>query len=121
MILALLLMIQAAPAPATDEVVVIASKLDRFRAQMAFGKSGAQCRIKTSTGDAEIDRIGCKAIEVCWPTFDSRMAATNDRAIKPSTRKIMQSALNDELRTCFAGQTKAGIADLAAKRAGAGA
>ncbi|MES2337363.1 MAG: hypothetical protein V4537_04620 [Pseudomonadota bacterium] len=112
--LALLLMLQAAPA---SDVVVIANKLDRFRAQMAYGKSGAQCRIKTSTGDAEIDAVGCKAIEVCWPSFDSRMAATDDRAIKPSTRKIMRSALNDELRGCFATQTKAGIAALTAKRA----
>ena len=119
MILALFLLVQTAPSPVppTDEVVVIASKLDRFRAQMAFGKSGPQCRIKTSTGDAEIDRIGCKAIEVCWPSYDSRMAATGDRAIKPATRRIMQSALNDDLRGCFAGQTKAGIAELAAKRA----
>ncbi len=118
MILAALLLLQVAPS--ADDVVVIASKLERFRAQMVFAKSGAQCRIRTSTGDAAIDRIGCKAIEMCWPSYDSRMAATGDRAIKPSTRKIMRSALNDELRSCFTGQTKAGIAELAAKRAEVG-
>ena len=118
--LAMLFAAQAAAAAPVDQVVVIGQRLDRFRAQVAFGKSGPQCRIKVSTGDAEIDRVGCQAIEVCWPAFDSRMAATRDRAIKPSTRKIMQSALNDELRSCFAGQTKAGVAELAARRTAAG-
>jgi hypothetical protein len=107
MILPLLLLLQAAPA--ADAVTVIAQRLDRFRAQVAFGKAGSECRIN--------DRVGCAAIEVCYPSFESRMAATSDRAIRPATRKVMRAALNDELRTCFTNQSKAGIDALAAQRA----
>jgi len=123
-ILAALLMLQAAPAPATiveDEIVVIGRRLERFKAEVKFGKDGPQCRIKIATGDAEIDRIGCTAMTTCFPQFQSRYQATNDRAISPKTRKVMQFALNGELTDCVTRQRKTLIAELVARRRAAGA
>ena len=118
MILLALLLLQAAPAPATD-IAVIAARLDRFKAGVKFRDDGPHCEIKTSTGDAEIDRIGCTATTTCFPQFQSRYQATNDRAIPQDTRKVMQSALTGELATCVARQRTTLIAELAAKRAAA--
>ena len=117
MILAALLLLQAAPAADAHEVVVIGPRLERaFKANVRFRADGPQCKIGTSTGDAEIDRIGCRALEVCFPPFQSRFAATRDRAIKPSTRKVMQGALNQELTACFKRERTDGIAALVARR-----
>jgi hypothetical protein len=119
-ILSTLLMLQAATAPlpiVNNDVVVIGQRLEKdFKANVKFDKNGPQCRVAKSTGDAEIDRIGCTALEVCFPQFQSRFEATRDRAIRPEVRKVMQGALNQELAGCFAGERTSGIAALAAKR-----
>lgn len=121
MILAALLLLQTAPAPVpADDIVVIGQRLQKnFKASVKFGKDGARCRISRSTGDVEIDRIGCTAIETCFPQYQSRYHATRDRAIRPDVRKVMQAALNQELSSCMSAQYKAGTAALAAKRKGA--
>lgn len=117
MILAALLLLQATPAPDAEEVVVLGQRLERtFKAGVRFGKDGARCKIAKSTGDAEIDRIGCRAMEVCFPPFQSRFEATRDRAIRPEVRKVMQSALNQELTACFKRERTDGIAALVARR-----
>jgi len=119
-ILAILLALQAAPAPgvdAGDDIVVIGQRLQRdFRANLRFQADGPQCRVTRSTGDAELDRIGCAAMTTCFPQFQSRFQASGDRAISPKTRKVMQAALNAELTSCVTGQHKTLIADLRAKR-----
>ncbi|WP_326525443.1 hypothetical protein [Sphingomonas sp.] len=120
MILALLLALQAAPAPApADEVTVIGQRLEKdWSGRVRFTKSGTKCDIRKSTGDAEIDRIGCTAMERCFPQYQARYQAANDRAVRPDVKKVMQAALNQELTACVTSERKAGIAALAAKRRG---
>lgn len=120
MIAAALFVLAMQAAPAVDQasdVVAIGQRLEKgFKGGVKFDKNGAQCSIKTSTGDADIDRIGCGALEVCFPQFQSRFEATRDRAIRPEVRKVMQGALNQELAACFARERTSGIAALVAKR-----
>jgi hypothetical protein len=122
-ILALFLAIQAAPvapdAGAAQEIVVIGQKLKTWRASTSFGKRGAQCKIKASTGDAEIDRIGCAAIEQCWPQFLPGFEATRAKGVRAADRKAKEAALNQELGECMVAKRDAMIADLAEKRAAA--
>ncbi len=117
MILALLLLIQATTPAPVDDIVVIGQRLQRdFKADVRFGKAGAACKIRKSTGDAEIDRIGCTAMTTCFPQYQSRYQGTGDRAIKPETRKVMRAALNGEFTRCVDRQHQALIAELAARR-----
>ncbi len=116
MMLAALLLLQAASATAADEVVVIGRRLDSWEAKFRSGRKGKQCRVTRSTGDAEIDRIGCVAMEACMPIFQSRTAATNDRGIRPEVKKMMQTSLYAELTTCVKRERTAGIAALVARR-----
>jgi hypothetical protein len=118
MILAAFLMVQAAaPAPPADDIVVIGQRLQRdFKARVDFGKAGARCRVTKSTGDAAIDRIGCTALEVCFPQYRSRFDGTTDRAIRPDVRKVMREALNAELTSCVDAQHRTGVAALVAQR-----
>ena len=116
MILAALLMLQAAaPAPATDAVTVIGQRLHDWRGTY---KNGA-CTVRKSSGDAEIDRIGCTAMERCFPQFESRFQGTQDREVRREVKKVMIAALNADLTKCVESERKAGIAALAARRQGA--
>ncbi|KQN24769.1 hypothetical protein ASE86_00230 [Sphingomonas sp. Leaf33] len=112
MILAALLMLGA------DYVTVTSTSLDKFRAQVAFTSSGPQCRIKVSSGDADVDRVGCTAIESCYPTYQSRYATTSDREVRPSVRKVMRAALDQELQDCMKTVGDRGLVELTARRAG---
>ncbi len=109
MILAMLLMLQA---PATDAAATVGQRLSTWRGALKDGT----CRTRTSTGDAEIDRIGCAAMERCTPQFESRYQGAQDRAIRPEVKKVMIAALNGELAKCVDSERKAGIAALVAKR-----
>jgi hypothetical protein len=103
-----LVLLQAAPDPA--------ALLDQ---RWIGAMRGSACRTKRSTGDAEIDRVGCVAMEACLPTFESRYAATGDRAIRPEVKKMMRTSLNAELATCVQRERQAGVAALVARRKGA--
>lgn len=109
MILAALFLLQAAP---SDDIVVTAERLKAFKASV----TDKGCKVRTSTGDPALDRIGCQAMQTCFPQFLSRYQATNERRLKSSTRKVMRAALNNELTQCVDSEHRRGIAALAAER-----
>ena len=98
---------------------MIGQKLKTWRASTSFGKGGAKCKIKQSTGDAEIDRIGCAAIEQCWPQFLPGFEATRANGISVAQRKAREAELNQALGECMVGKRDAMIAELAEKRVAA--
>jgi TonB family protein len=72
LVLALLLIARAdvpsaAPAAATEEIVVLARRLGRVRVDYRLAPSGqvSSCRVTRSSGDAAVDRIGCGALREC--------------------------------------------------------
>lgn len=122
MILLPLALQAAAPPPsagAAEEVVVIGEKLKTWRAAIRFGKAGATCKIKASTGDAAIDRIGCSAIEQCWPQFLPGFEATRAKGIAAEARKAKTAELNQALGACVIARRDVLIAELADRRVAA--
>ncbi len=118
-LLALALQTVAAPpadAQVTEEIVVIGEKMKAWRATVRFGKKGAECKIKVSTGDAAIDRIGCAAMEQCWPDVAARFEATRAKDVTAADRKTRTAALKQELGTCVMARREAAIAELADAR-----
>lgn len=117
-LLTLALVAQTVPNPETgEEIVVIGEKLKSWRAKVDFGKNGATCKIKQSTGDAEIDRIGCSAMEQCWPDFLPGFEATRAKGVAADDRKAKTEELNKALGTCVMAKRDTLIAELADKRA----
>lgn len=119
-LLALALQTAAAASPPADpvaeEVVVIGAKLRTWRGQIRSGKNGGVCKIKVSTGDPAIDRIGCTAMEQCWPDFLTRFEATRAKDVTAADRKTRTAALNKELGSCVMARRDAAIAALADQR-----
>ena len=118
-LLALTLQVASPPPPAdpvAEEVVVIGEKMKTWRATMRLSKKGAECKVKVSTGDAAIDRIGCTAMEQCWPEFLPRFEATRAKDVTDADRKTRTAALNKELGTCVMARRDAAIAELADAR-----
>ncbi len=119
----LALALQAAPPPPVDataeEITVIGEKMKAWRAAIRFGKKGADCKVKVSTGDAAIDRIGCTSMEQCWPDFLPRFEATRAKDVTAADRKARTAALNTELGACVMERREALIADLADARVAA--
>lgn len=113
MILSLLLLAQA---PLAVDAAGIGARLDGWKGSVKLGTGGAQCRTARSTGDAEIDRIACAALEMCQPQYESRYAASGDRTIRPQVKKMMRTALAADRDSCIASQRRVGVDALAAKR-----
>ena len=77
MIAALLLMlvpVAAAPPAVEQQIVVLAEKLKRSRFTWKASDDSGEwklkyCRIKRSSGDAEVDAISCRALDACLPVM----------------------------------------------------
>ena len=122
MILALLLLAQAAPPPAApspdaDEVVVIANRLRGWSGTYRDTLGIKTCRTKTSTGDAEIDRIGCSALLACFAPARTKLeAATKAAGRDKAARAAAVEPINREMTACFKERRTTMIAELVAAR-----
>ncbi len=118
MIAAILLMtLQTAPddTAVANEVVIIGEKLKRWGAGLHFTKAGAQCIIKQTTGDPEIDKIGCDALEKCWRPMIPLYAQT--AKFPRAQRRISEEPLNAKLTQCVRDERSDMVAELAQRRA----
>jgi hypothetical protein len=118
----LLLLAAASPIPppetAEQQIVVIGEKLKRWTGSAQQKDGQWVCRTKRSTGDVEIDRIGCDAMNSCLNLMEpERLEIWKDKDKK--RRKLLYAAFyKDKLTPCVAERRSDGIAALAAQRAG---
>ncbi len=99
--MALLSLILAASAgQAGDDIVVTARRQD-WRAVLVMGGSSARCRVVTSTGDAELDRIGCARMTDCFTAAEPRFAALATARLPLAARKRVRTEINRDLTACF--------------------
>jgi hypothetical protein len=116
------LLLAAVPSQASvdaGEIVVLADKLKDWKGTWGSKKGALACRTTRSTGDADIDTIGCQTLVTCAtplvPQFHAIAAAKLSRAER---QRQMDSASRSML-PCLEQQREAGIAALADRRAGA--
>ncbi len=93
--------VSAQTPPAEDEIIVIARKLDKLKIRYGGSKKngvivGKNCRVTLSSGDTDVDLIGCQSVIYCT---DQRLSKSkhfntcvNDRA------KILADELLDRRR-----------------------
>lgn len=117
----LALAVQTAPAvetgtPEEREIVVIGRQLRNWRGTWRLRGGKVACKTVTSTGDAEIDRIGCQAMISCIApkvaTITAITAETKDKAtVQARINQVIQGQM-----TCFETERNQGIDTLAAAR-----
>lgn len=107
------------PADAADDIVVIGRRLHKWRGRIATTIGITTCKTLVSTGDAEIDDIGCKALKTCWGPARPRVEAARDKHLSEDTRRQMLAAVTADLTACVKTTRDMLVAELADRRAAA--
>lgn len=108
---------QPAPAPqVAREVVVIGRKLQRWQSKYFVRGRELGCQTSKSTGDAEIDAIGCAAFETCVARLRSQIDESDRPDLDKSGRKRMKVVLKQRLSACVKGEREQLIGELAERR-----
>ena len=100
------------------QVPVIAEKLQQWRGGWGAVGDKLACRTVTSSGDEEIDAIGCYATLTCVkPIYPELKTIADSKATEAEKKAKMRSRLAG-LQTCMKQHRGQGIAALALKRGG---
>lgn len=117
-----LVLAQGAAAPAgvdpkvAEQVPLIAGKLAEWRGTWAAVGGKLACRTVRSTGDEEIDKIGCFATLTCVKPAYPELKAIADGSEPEGVKETRMRARLAELQPCLKRQRGQGIAALALKR-----
>lgn len=125
-----LLMAQgAAAAPATidtskvdpkvaAQVPVITEKLRQWRGTWAAVDGKLACRTVKTSGDEDVDKIGCYATLTCIKPAYPELKAIADAKATEEQKKARMKAKLDTLQPCMSQRRGQGIAQLALARGG---
>ena len=98
------------------QVPVITDKLAQWRGTWAAVQGKLACRTVKTTGDEEIDAIGCYATLSCVkPAYPELKAIADGKGTEPEKKAKMRAKL-DTLDICMKERRGQGIAALALKR-----
>lgn len=108
----------AVDAPADDEIVVMGNKLRDWRGSWRVRDGVVKCKTKRSTGDREIDAIGCGAMVTCMTPLVPQWQEIEDADLPKAELEgrlngLLQSA---KVGDCFGTVREQGIAALVAAR-----
>jgi hypothetical protein len=108
----------AVPAqPPSADVVVIGQKLKTWRGKIGdMSHSPVRCRTTRSTGDPDVDRIGCEAMVACSSPMQERIAAIADRHQPKAARDALRASLEHDIGACLEVRRDALVAELAERR-----
>jgi hypothetical protein len=116
----LLASVESAPVagPAEDDIIVIGNKLNGWKGKVSDTIGIRRCRTTQSTGDKEIDAIGCRVLTDCFVPMKPRMIAAAKAAGRDKEKRGAALApLNAEMTKCFKERRTALITELLDRRA----
>jgi hypothetical protein len=111
-----------APAPreidpkVAEQVPIIAGKLEEWRGTWAAAGGQLGCRTIRSSGDEEIDALGCASVLACVRPAYPELKAIADGATSVEDKKRRMQAKLASLQPCMREHRGQGIAELALKR-----
>lgn len=108
----------ASPVEPSDEIVVLARKLENWRGSWRTRKGAITCTTTRSTGDAGIDGVGCGALVACVKPIVPAMQAIADSKLPKAERNRRMTDMAQSIGPCVASERQAGIAALADRQAG---
>jgi hypothetical protein len=118
-LLALAFFGQAEPASETvdnNEIVVVGKKLDRWRGEFSLRGEKFKCKTKRSSGDKQIDPLGCQAIKLCIVPLQSRLTESDNKALGTARQKELKKEIFDDLGACVKETRAKLVADLVAQK-----
>lgn len=116
LITALLMAQQAVIPPEQAEIVVIGHRLSHWTGKYAIRGSKLRCATRTSSGDQDIDALGCRAFDYCADQLASKIAATDEKSLPKATRLTMKESVKRDLSACVASKRVTLIEELATHR-----
>jgi len=112
--------VPAAPRPIDPKVAaqvpVIAGKLDQWRGAWGAVAGKLACKTIRSSGDEEIDALGCASMIACVKPEYVALKAIADGKASVDEKKRLISAKLATLQPCMKAHRGQGIAELALKR-----
>jgi hypothetical protein len=115
---ALLVAQQATVESQQKEIVVVGQRLSHWTGKYAIRGSKLRCITKTSSGDRDIDALGCGAFDACADQLASRIAATDEKTLPKEVRVSMKESVERDLSICVAEKRVVLIRELAKHRQG---
>jgi hypothetical protein len=100
-----------------DEVIVIGRKLQAWRGVLKTKNGTVRCVTKKSTGDRDIDQIGCAAMTTCFPRFVGELNATLSPANDKATRERLNADVSRRMAACVEDSHDRLVGALADRRA----
>ena len=98
------------------QVPVITEKLRQWRGTWAAVYGKLACRTVKTSGDEEVDKIGCYATLTCIKPAYPELKAIADSKVAEEQKKARMKAKLDTLQTCMSRHRGQGIAQLALAR-----
>lgn len=107
----------ATPAVGEDEIVVMGQRLNRWTGKYQIRGARRKCSTKTSSGDPEIDRVGCVAFLECADKYQELTNAGDAKGIDSATRSTLKQQLISSMKTCIADRRIVLLRELSSRRA----
>ena len=89
------------PGDAADDIVVIGRRLHNWRGKVTTTIGITTCKTQVSSGDTEIDEIGCTALKTCWAQARPRYETARDRRLSADVRRQATESANAGLGACL--------------------
>ena len=87
-------------APRESEIIVIGQRLRDWRGRFRTSEGQFYCSTTRSTGDAEIDGIGCTTASTCYHKHQPQVIAAFNGSTPRSIRKAARRAIEQQLTAC---------------------
>ena len=97
-------------------IVVIARKLDNWRGDWRINKGAFTCRTTRSSGDRDVDAVGCQAIQRCIGPQVSALRSLSASKLRKDEKRRQMNALIQSSAPCMSTKRNEAIAELAARR-----
>jgi hypothetical protein len=101
-----------APSAQQDEIRVVAQRLQNWRGKMFSRRGSDRCDTIVTSGDVEVDRIGCSAMAHCYAVHRSGLA---EAAARPAAARAAHPVYR-LMGVCVRDQRDLLITDLAERR-----
>jgi hypothetical protein len=82
--------------------LALKAKMETWRGEWRIEPEGVACKTSKPTGDARLDTIGCRAIQVCYAPQVSKVAAIEEGADTGDEKKAKVAALLNSGKACIA-------------------
>ena len=106
----------AVPAAAKRRELALKAKMQSWRGEWRIEPAGVACKTAKSSGDARIDTIGCRAIQVCYAPQVPKVAAIEEGSGTEDEKKAQVAALLHAGKACIGRNRAAAIEIVAGTR-----